>query len=87
MPLDVFFVGNDGKGGEGSVIDERARPLDGDRVDRRVPAVLPIRIDLHRVDREHQRTVALPGAAVEEAVFDNRLAVGRERGRPGLYVA
>src|SRR6476660_2547059 len=58
------------EGSEGSVIDEHARTIDGDRVDRRMPAVLPIGIDLHRADREHQRTLALPGAAVEEAVFD-----------------
>ena len=49
--------------------------------------MLPIRIDLHRADRQHERAFALPGASIEEAVFDNRLATARERGRPGLYVA
>jgi hypothetical protein len=41
-------VGCTREGGEGSAMDESACALNGDSVDWRVPAVLPIRIDLDR---------------------------------------
>ena len=70
----------------GSLIDPEAPPVHRNVRDERMATVLPVRIDLHRAHREHERPRSRAVPAVRDPVLDQRFAVVGQRRRQHVHV-
>ena len=62
-----------GESGIDPVVDPHLPPLDADGVDGRVTAMLPIGVDLHGPDRQHERARSGRPARIKDPVFHESL--------------
>jgi hypothetical protein len=62
------------KGGEYPIINPHLPPVDGDGVDGRVAAMLPVGIDLDGPHREDERAILPPAVSIRDAIFDERFS-------------